>query len=93
MLARGTFEHVLIGPPEERRDLYFISQYPSVSAFVEIILDPVFVGENCRELLGLARRAPPTGGRCWRWSARLRRIGRTAPEHSAKPEGSGAVDK
>ena len=39
---RGAFERTLIGPPEERWDLCFIAQYPSVAAFVEMIRDPVY---------------------------------------------------
>ena len=39
---RGKFELMLIGPPEERWDLCFIAEYPSVSAFVEMIYDPVY---------------------------------------------------
>jgi uncharacterized protein (DUF1330 family) len=39
---RGRFELMLIGPAEERWDLCFIAQYPSVAAFVEMIRDPVY---------------------------------------------------
>ena len=39
---RGKFEQVLIGPEEERWDLCFIAQYPSVAAFVEMIRDPAY---------------------------------------------------
>ena len=39
---RGAFEHTLIGPPEERWDLCFIAQYPTVAAFVAMIRDPVY---------------------------------------------------
>ncbi len=39
---RGRFEMTLIGPGEERWDLCFIAQYPSVAAFVEMIRDPVY---------------------------------------------------
>ena len=39
---QGKFELTLIGPPEERWDLCFIAEYPSVSAFVEMIRDPVY---------------------------------------------------
>ena len=39
---RGRFEQTLIGPPEERWDLCFIAQYPSVAAFVAMIRDPVY---------------------------------------------------
>lgn len=39
---QGRFELMLIGPPDERWDLCFIAQYPSVAAFVEMIRDPVY---------------------------------------------------
>jgi uncharacterized protein (DUF1330 family) len=39
---QGKFEQTLIGPHEERWDLCFIAEYPSVSAFVEMIHDPVY---------------------------------------------------
>jgi uncharacterized protein (DUF1330 family) len=39
---RGKFELMLIGPAQERWDLCFIAQYPSVAAFVEMIRDPVY---------------------------------------------------
>jgi uncharacterized protein (DUF1330 family) len=39
---RGRFELVLIGPREERWDLCFIAEYPSVAAFVAMIHDPVY---------------------------------------------------
>ncbi len=39
---RGVFEHMLIGPADERWDLCFIAQYPSVAAFVAMIRDPVY---------------------------------------------------
>ena len=39
---RGRFELMLIGPSEERWDHCFIAEYPSVSAFVEMIRDPVY---------------------------------------------------
>jgi len=39
---RGRFELMLIGPTEERWDLCFIAEYPSVSAFVAMIRDPVY---------------------------------------------------
>ena len=39
---RGRFELMLIGPPDERWDLCFIAQYPSVAAFVAMIRDPVY---------------------------------------------------
>ena len=39
---RGKFELMLIGPADERWDLCFIAQYPSVAAFVAMIRDPVY---------------------------------------------------
>jgi uncharacterized protein (DUF1330 family) len=39
---RGKFELMLIGPNDERWDLGFIAEYPSVQAFVEMIRDPVY---------------------------------------------------
>jgi uncharacterized protein (DUF1330 family) len=39
---RGRFELMLIGPADERWDLCFIARYPDVSAFVEMIRDPVY---------------------------------------------------
>jgi len=42
IIWQGRFELMLIGPPAERWDLCFIAEYPSVSAFVEMIRDPVY---------------------------------------------------
>ena len=39
---QGRFELMLIGPQEERWDICFIAEYPSVAAFVEMIRDPVY---------------------------------------------------
>ncbi len=39
---QGAFELMLIGPQSERWDHMFIAEYPSVSAFVEMIRDPVY---------------------------------------------------
>ena len=39
---RGSFELMLIGPGEEAWDECFIAEYPSVSAFVEMIRDPAY---------------------------------------------------
>lgn len=39
---RGRFEQTLIGPADERWDACFIAEYPSVSAFVAMIRDPVY---------------------------------------------------
>ncbi|MBY0533195.1 MAG: DUF1330 domain-containing protein [Xanthobacteraceae bacterium] len=42
IIWQGKFELMLIGPQSERWDHCFIAQYPSVSAFVEMIRDPVY---------------------------------------------------
>jgi uncharacterized protein (DUF1330 family) len=42
IIWRGHFELMLIGPQEEQWDVCFIAQYPGVSAFVEMIRDPVY---------------------------------------------------
>ena len=39
---RGKFELMLIGPADERWDLCFIAEYPSVAAFVAMIRDPIY---------------------------------------------------
>src|SRR5262245_9235024 len=39
---QGAFELMLIGPAEERWDLCFIAEYPSVGAYVAMIRDPVY---------------------------------------------------
>lgn len=39
---RGSFELMLIGPQSEAWDACFIAEYPSVSAFVEMIRDPLY---------------------------------------------------
>jgi uncharacterized protein (DUF1330 family) len=39
---RGKFELTLTGPLEERWDICFIAEYPSVAAFVEMVRDPVY---------------------------------------------------
>ncbi|MGA7324016.1 MAG: DUF1330 domain-containing protein [Rhodomicrobium sp.] len=39
---QGRFEQMLIGPADERWDICFIAEYPSVSAFVEMIRDPAY---------------------------------------------------
>jgi uncharacterized protein (DUF1330 family) len=38
----GEFEHMLIGPTDERWDHVFIAEYPSVDAFVAMIRDPEY---------------------------------------------------
>jgi hypothetical protein len=54
---RGRFELMLIGPEDERWDLCFVAQYPTVAAFVEMIPIP-----------SIARRSG-TGRRRWRIAA------------------------
>ena len=69
IIWQGTFETVLIGPAEERWDRCFIAEYPSVSAFVEMIRDPVYreavkhrtAGVEDSRLIRLAPLAPGTG--------------------------------
>ena len=39
---RGRFELMLIEPEDERWDLSFTAEYPSVAAFVAMIRDPVY---------------------------------------------------
>ncbi len=39
---RGRFEMILIGPDDQRWDECFIAEYPSVSAFVDMVRDPVY---------------------------------------------------
>ena len=39
---RGNFELMLIGPSDEKWDACFIAEYPSVSAFVHMIRDPIY---------------------------------------------------
>lgn len=39
---RGNFELMLIGPESEKWDECFIAEYPSVSAFVDMVRDPVY---------------------------------------------------
>ena len=38
----GRFEHMLIGPPDERWDAVFIAQYPDPDAFVAMLRDPAY---------------------------------------------------
>ncbi len=39
---QGKFELMLIGPSDVRWDYCFIAQYPSVSAFVDMVRDPIY---------------------------------------------------
>ncbi|HXG29421.1 MAG TPA: DUF1330 domain-containing protein [Nevskiales bacterium] len=38
----GKFEHLLIGPPDERWDIVFIAEYPNADAFIEMLRDPAY---------------------------------------------------
>jgi uncharacterized protein (DUF1330 family) len=38
----GRFEHMLIGPADERWDLVFIAEYPNADAFIEMLRDPAY---------------------------------------------------
>ena len=38
----GRFEHMLIGPAEERWDAVFIAEYPGAAAFLEMVRDPAY---------------------------------------------------
>jgi uncharacterized protein (DUF1330 family) len=38
----GEFEHMLIGPPDERWDRCFIARYPDAEAFIAMIRDPQY---------------------------------------------------
>jgi uncharacterized protein (DUF1330 family) len=42
IIWRGKPEVTLIGPQEEQWDLVFIARYPSASAFLEMVTDPVY---------------------------------------------------
>ena len=39
---RGSFELILIGPNEENWDECFVAEYPSVTAFVAMLRDPIY---------------------------------------------------
>jgi uncharacterized protein (DUF1330 family) len=39
---RGKFEMMVVGPDSENWDICFIAEYPSVSAFVEMMRDPTY---------------------------------------------------
>jgi uncharacterized protein (DUF1330 family) len=42
IIWRGKLEQILIGPSNEAWDICFIAEYPSVSAFVDMMRDPVY---------------------------------------------------
>ena len=54
---RGAFEQMVIGPTEERWDLCFIAQYPTVAAFVAMIRDPSTAKRSSPGRLGWRIRA------------------------------------
>ena len=39
---RGTMESMVIGPADEHWDAMFIAEYPTSSAFMEMVTDPVY---------------------------------------------------
>ena len=39
---RGAFELMMIGPQSESWDICFVAEYPSVTAFIEMIRDPAY---------------------------------------------------
>lgn len=68
ILWRGGFEQMLIGPQDERWDICFIAEYPSVEAFAALFRDPAYreamahrqaAVSDCR-LIRLGRRAAGT---------------------------------
>ncbi len=38
----GTFEHMVIGPVEEKWDVAFIAEYPTGQAFLDMVFDPEY---------------------------------------------------
>lgn len=42
IIWRGAFELMLIGPREERWDICFVAEYPSVTAFAAMLRDPIY---------------------------------------------------
>ncbi len=36
----GAFEHMVIGPADEKWDLVFIAEYPNAQAFIDMLRDP-----------------------------------------------------
>lgn len=42
ILWRGDFEQALIGPDDQRWDVCFIAEYPSVEAFAALFRDPTY---------------------------------------------------
>jgi len=42
IIWRGNFEGTVIGPTHEHWDQVFIARYPSASAFLEMVTDPVY---------------------------------------------------
>ena len=75
----GVPELTLIGPEEERWDLAFIAEYPSVQAFVSMLRDPVY-----REAVK-HRQAAVADSRLIRMQPQIpgTRFGEAAPSDSA----------
>lgn len=38
----GQFEHMVIGPTDEKWDLVFIAEYPNAQAFIDMLRDPEY---------------------------------------------------
>ncbi len=78
---RGRFELMLIGPKDERWDLCFIAEYPSVAAFVAMIRDPVYreAVKHRQAAVEDSTAHPPRAGR----GRRRIRLSGAAPFHRA----------
>lgn len=64
---RGGFEQMLIGPEDEAWDISFIAEYPGVSAFADMVRDPVYREAMAHRQAGvedsrLVRFRPESGG-------------------------------
>lgn len=64
---RGSFTQLVIGPPDEHWDVGFVAQYPSGSAFAEMLADPEYRRATVNRTAAvldsrLLRFAPPEAG-------------------------------
>jgi len=50
---RGKFEMTVVGPDSECWDVCFIAEYPSVSAFIELMRDPLYREAMTHRLAGV----------------------------------------
>jgi uncharacterized protein (DUF1330 family) len=50
---RGKFEMTAVGPDSECWDICFIAEYPSVSAFIELMRDPIYREAMTHRLAGV----------------------------------------